>query len=63
VKKKTRPSKEDYGHYMRNNVSITSSGNYSTKVLKFCINEIGLERCLFSIGMSTRGGNNHMDGG
>jgi 2,3-dihydroxybenzoate decarboxylase len=54
LKKKTRPSKEDYKYYFTHNVSVTSSGNFSTKVLKFCIDELGVDRCMYSIGMSPR---------
>ncbi len=50
VKKATRPSKHDYQYYFTHNISITTSGDFSTQGLKFCINEIGVERCLFSIG-------------
>ncbi|KAF5008138.1 hypothetical protein FDECE_5574 [Fusarium decemcellulare] len=49
VKKATRPSKHDYKYYFTHNVSITTSGNFSTDVLKFCIDQIGIDRCLFSI--------------
>lgn len=49
VKKATRPSKEDYSYYFKHNISITTSGNFSTQGLKFCINEIGVERCMYSI--------------
>ncbi|KAF4310761.1 hypothetical protein GTA08_BOTSDO13697 [Botryosphaeria dothidea] len=48
-KKKTRPSKHDYTYYFKNNVHITTSGNFNTAGLKFCINEIGHERCLYAI--------------
>ncbi|KAL1617561.1 hypothetical protein SLS56_010964 [Neofusicoccum ribis] len=48
-KKKTRPSKHDYTYYFKKNVHITTSGNFNTAGLKFCINEIGLERCLYAI--------------
>jgi 2,3-dihydroxybenzoate decarboxylase len=44
-----RPSKHDYRYYFTNNVSVTTSGNFTTAGLKFCIDEIGLERCLYSI--------------
>ena len=50
VKKATRPSKEDYKYYFTHNVSITTSGFFSTQGLKFCIDELGLERCMYSIG-------------
>ncbi|KAK3315937.1 hypothetical protein B0H66DRAFT_534202 [Apodospora peruviana] len=53
VKKATRPSKEDYSYYFKHNVSITTSGNFSTQGLKFCINEIGVDRCLYSIAHTT----------
>lgn len=43
--------KQDYSYYFKNNVSITTSGNYNTRGLKFCIEEIGLERCMYAIGM------------
>ncbi|KAK0640553.1 hypothetical protein B0T16DRAFT_418102 [Cercophora newfieldiana] len=49
VKKATRPSKEDYSYYFKHNISITTSGDFNTAGLKFCINEIGLDRCLYSI--------------
>ena len=50
MKKKSRPSKEDYTYYFKNNISVTTSGNFSTRALKFCINEIGADRCLYAIG-------------
>lgn len=49
VKRASRPSKHDYGYYFRKNISITTSGFFSTPGLKFCIDQIGVERCLFSI--------------
>ncbi|KAK3938545.1 hypothetical protein QBC46DRAFT_440145 [Diplogelasinospora grovesii] len=49
VKKATRPSRHDYSHYFKHNISITTSGDFNTQGLKFCIGEIGVERCLFSI--------------
>ncbi|KAK4243671.1 hypothetical protein C7999DRAFT_44567 [Corynascus novoguineensis] len=49
VKKATRPSKQDYGYYFRHNISVTTSGNFNTPALKFCIEQIGPERCLYSI--------------
>ncbi|KAK3349140.1 hypothetical protein B0T25DRAFT_582142 [Lasiosphaeria hispida] len=49
VKKATRPSKHDYRYYFTHNISITTSGDFSTAGLKFCINEIGVDRCLYSI--------------
>ncbi|KAH8896691.1 amidohydrolase 2 [Thozetella sp. PMI_491] len=49
VKKASRPCKEDYKYYFTHNVSITTSGDFSTQGLKFCIDEIGVDRCLFSI--------------
>lgn len=42
--------KEDYSYYFTHNVNITTSGNYNTRGLKFCIEEIGLDRCLYAIG-------------
>jgi len=48
-KKSARPSKNDYKYYFAHNVSITTSGFYSTSALKFCINELGLDRCLYAI--------------
>ena len=50
VKKATRPSKQDYTYYFKHNVSITTSGDFSTQGLKFCLDEIGVDRCLYSIG-------------
>lgn len=46
--------KQDYSYYFKNNVSVSTSGNYNTRGLKFCIEEIGLERCLYAIGMLLR---------
>ncbi|KAF2198132.1 amidohydrolase-like protein 2 [Delitschia confertaspora ATCC 74209] len=48
-KRTVRPSKEDYNYYFTHNVSITTSGNFNTRGLKFCIEEIGLDRCLYAI--------------
>lgn len=50
IKRATRPSKEDYTHYFKKNIHLTTSGNFSTRALKFCINEVGVDRCMFSIG-------------
>ncbi|OCL10793.1 amidohydrolase-like protein 2 [Glonium stellatum] len=49
LKKVSRPSKHDYKYYFTHNVFITTSGNFNTSCLKFCINEIGLDRCLYAI--------------
>ncbi|KAJ4288769.1 hypothetical protein N0V88_007305 [Collariella sp. IMI 366227] len=49
VKRDTRPSKEDYSYYFTTNISITTSGNFNTQALKYCVDYIGPERCLFSI--------------
>ncbi|KGO61945.1 Amidohydrolase 2 [Penicillium expansum] len=48
-KKATRPSLHDYSYYFHKNIFITTSGNFSTPGLKFCIEELGVERCLYSI--------------
>ncbi|KAE8451078.1 hypothetical protein EG329_004750 [Mollisiaceae sp. DMI_Dod_QoI] len=48
-KKVTRPSKEDYLYYFKHNVHITTSGNFYTAGLKFCIQELGVDRCLYAI--------------
>lgn len=48
-KRGARPMKHDYAYYWKHNVSITTSGDFNTRGLKFCIDEIGLERCLFAI--------------
>ena len=53
-KKIARPSKHDYKYYFANNVFITTSGNFSTPGLKFCVEELGVGRCLFSIGKFLR---------
>lgn len=50
VKKATRPSKHDYSYYLKHNISITTSGNFSTDVMKFCVEKLGVDRCMFSIG-------------
>lgn len=36
-------------YFRRGNIYITTSGHYSTKALKYCIEEIGPERIMFSI--------------
>lgn len=41
--------KHDYSYYWTHNVSITTSGDYSTRGLKFCIGELGLDRCMYAI--------------
>ncbi|RDL42446.1 uncharacterized protein BP5553_02425 [Venustampulla echinocandica] len=48
-KKDSRPSKHDYKYYFTHNVHITTSGNFSTTGLKFCIEELGVDRCLYAI--------------
>ncbi|ETN41168.1 uncharacterized protein HMPREF1541_03103 [Cyphellophora europaea CBS 101466] len=48
-KKATRPSKEDYGYYFARNVHITTSGFFSTPNLKFVIDQLGVDRVLYSI--------------
>jgi hypothetical protein len=42
--------KHDYSYYWTHNVSISTSGNYNTRGLKYCIEEIGLDRCMYAIG-------------
>jgi 2,3-dihydroxybenzoate decarboxylase len=42
--------KHDYTYYWTHNVSISTSGNYNTRGLKFCIEELGLDRCMYAIG-------------
>ncbi len=49
-KRLTRPSKEDYKYYFKHNVYITTSGNFNMPGLKFCIEVLGADRCLYSIG-------------
>ena len=53
VKKATRPCKEDYSYYFTHNISITTSGDFNTLGLKLCIDQIGVDRCLYSIGEFT----------
>ncbi|KAH7073621.1 amidohydrolase-like protein 2 [Paraphoma chrysanthemicola] len=48
-KRGSRPMKHDYSYYWTRNVSITTSGNYNTRGLKFCIEELGLDRCMYAI--------------
>ncbi|KAJ4289676.1 hypothetical protein N0V90_011005 [Kalmusia sp. IMI 367209] len=48
-KRGSRPMKQDYSYYWTHNVNITTSGNYNTRGLKYCIEEIGLNRCLYAI--------------
>lgn len=62
VKKAVRPSKEDYSYYFNHNISITTSGNFNTAGLKFCIDQIGAERCLYSIGGFTSTPVNKIEG-
>jgi 2,3-dihydroxybenzoate decarboxylase len=54
MKRATRPSKEDYRYYFTHNISITTSGNFNTRGLKFCMEEIGHDRCLYAIGMQSQ---------
>ena len=49
VKKATRPSQHDYTYYFTHNVSVTTSGDFSTPGLQFCIDAIGADRCLYAI--------------
>jgi 2,3-dihydroxybenzoate decarboxylase len=49
-KKGSRPMEHDYSYYFTHNVSISTSGNFNTRGLKYCIEEIGLERCMYAIG-------------
>ncbi|PVH98425.1 amidohydrolase-like protein 2 [Periconia macrospinosa] len=44
-----RPMKHDYSYYWTHNVFISTSGNFNTRGLKFCIEELGIDRCLFAI--------------
>ncbi|KAH8671898.1 hypothetical protein BGZ60DRAFT_527340 [Tricladium varicosporioides] len=48
-KKGSRPCKQDYKYYFTHNVFITTSGFFSTEGLKFCVNELGIDRCLYAI--------------
>lgn len=50
VKKATRPLKHDYSYYFKHKISITTSGNFNTLGLKFCVEQLGVERCLYSVG-------------
>lgn len=49
TKRKSRPCVRDYHHYFRNNVHVTTSGNFWTQGLKLCVDVLGPERCLFAI--------------
>ena len=49
-KKATRPSKEDYGYYFARNVHVTTSGFFSTPALKFVVEQVGINRVMYSIG-------------
>ncbi|KAH8798544.1 amidohydrolase-like protein 2 [Xylogone sp. PMI_703] len=49
ARKPARPAKQDYSFYFKHNIYITTSGFFSTRSLKFCIQEIGADRCLYSI--------------
>lgn len=42
-------AKERLIHYFRNNIWLTTSGNFSTETLKFCVDHVGAERVLFSV--------------
>lgn len=42
-------AKEPLLHYFRNNIWLTTSGNFSTETLKFCVEHVGAERVLFSV--------------
>ncbi|KAL2158777.1 hypothetical protein VTH06DRAFT_3968 [Thermothelomyces fergusii] len=47
--KEARQSKQDFGYYFRHNISITTSGNFNTPALKFCIDQVGADRCLYAV--------------
>jgi len=42
-------AKERLIHYFKNNVWLTTSGNFSTATLKFCAEHVGFDRILFSV--------------
>lgn len=47
-----RRSRHDYSYYFTTNISITTSGNFNTAALRFCTEQVGVDRCLFSIGVA-----------
>jgi hypothetical protein len=48
-------AKKPVADYVRNNVVVTTSGNFSISALNQSIEEIGVERVLWSAGLSVRG--------
>lgn len=48
-----RKSKHNYSYYWHRNIFITTSGQFNTEGLKYVVKEMGVDRCLFSIGMDT----------
>ena len=43
------PAKKSMRHYMRNNVHVTTSGQFYDPPFHLTINEVGVERVLFSV--------------
>jgi gamma-resorcylate decarboxylase len=43
------PARKTFTEYMRSNVYVTTSGNYHTNTLKCAIEELGVERVMFSV--------------
>ena len=49
VPKDLPPMKKNVTTYFRTNIYETTSGNFATELLKFHINQIGLDRIMYSI--------------
>jgi 2,3-dihydroxybenzoate decarboxylase len=43
------PARKTFTEYMRSNVYVTTSGNYHTNTLKCAIEELGVDRVMFSV--------------
>lgn len=43
------PARKTFAEYLRNNVYVTTSGNYHTPSMKQAIEELGVDRVLFSV--------------
>jgi 2,3-dihydroxybenzoate decarboxylase len=44
-------NQKTYDYYFHNNIWVTTSGNFNTKALLFCIDVLGVDRIIYSIGI------------
>ena len=41
--------RQGYTYYFRKNIFVTTSGNFNTKALQYCIDVLGVDQVLYSI--------------